>query len=206
MATKKELLSLLAIVIAVMLWSWINPYDRLTWWLETAPVFIALPILFATRNNFPLTRLVYYLIAIHALILVVGAHYTYARVPIGFWLQDILEFSRNPYDRIGHLAQGFIPALVAREIMLRHKVVRTGPWLFFLVVCFCLAFSAFYELIEWWAAVFGGDGSIEFLGTQGDVWDSQWDMFLALIGAITALIFMSGIQDRQILQVENANN
>jgi putative membrane protein len=205
-ATKKELLSLLAIVVAVMLWSWINPYDRLTWWLETAPVLIALPILFATRNNFPLTRLVYYLIAIHAVILVVGAHYTYARVPIGYWLQDLLEFSRNPYDRIGHLAQGFIPAMVAREIMLRHKVVRTGPWLFFLVVCFCLAFSAFYELIEWWAAVFGGDGSIEFLGTQGDVWDSQWDMFLALIGAITALIFMSGIQDGQILQVENANN
>lgn len=206
MATKKELLGLLAIVIAVMLWSWIKPYDRLTWWLETAPVFIALPILFVTRNNFPLTRLVYYLVAIHAVILVIGAHYTYARVPIGFWLQDLLEFSRNPYDRIGHLAQGFIPALVAREIMLRHKVVRTGPWLFFLVVCFCLAFSAFYELIEWWAAVFGGDGSIEFLGTQGDVWDSQWDMFLALIGAITALIFMSGIQDRQILLVENAHN
>ena len=206
MATKKELLSLLAIVAAVTLWSWINPYDRLTWWLETAPVLIALPILFATRTNFPLTRLVYYLIAIHALILVVGAHYTYARVPIGFWLQDVLNFSRNPYDRIGHLAQGFIPAMVAREIMLRHQVVRSGRWLFFLVVSFCLAFSAFYELIEWWAALIGGDGSIEFLGTQGDVWDSQWDMFLALIGAISALTLLSGIQDRQIRLVENVRN
>lgn len=206
MATNKELIGLLAIVIAVTLWSWVSPYDRLTWWLEAAPVLIALPILFATRHNFPLTRLVYYLIAIHALILVVGAHYTYARAPIGFWLQDLLGFSRNPYDRIGHLAQGFIPALVAREIMLRHKAVRTGPWLFFLVVCFCLAFSAFYELIEWWVAVFGGDGSVEFLGTQGDIWDAQWDMFLALIGAVTALIFMSRIQDRQLPLVENVRN
>lgn len=205
MATKKELLTLLAIVLAATLWSWVSPYDRLTWWMETAPVLIALPILLATRNNFPLTRLVYYLIALHCLILVVGAHYTYARVPLGFWLQDLLDFSRNPYDRIGHIAQGFIPAMVAREIMLWHQVVRTAPWLFFLVVCFCLAFSAFYELIEWWAAVLAGDGSIEFLGTQGDVWDAQWDMMLALIGAITALISMSGIQDRQIRQIENAN-
>lgn len=204
MATNRELLTLLAIVLAVTLWSWFSPYDRLIWWMEAAPVLIALPILLATRNNFPLTRLVYYLIAIHGLLLVVGAHYTYARVPLGFWLADLLDFSRNPYDRLGHLAQGFIPAMVAREIMLRNKVVRRGPWLFFLVVCFCLALSAFYELIEWWAAVLGGDGSIEFLGTQGDVWDSQWDMMLALIGAITALISMAGIQDRQMGEVENA--
>lgn len=203
MATNRELLALLAVVIGVTLWSWIDPHDRLTWWLETAPVLIALPILWVTRNQFPLTRLVYYLIALHAVILVVGAHYTYARVPFGFWLQDMLEFSRNPYDRIGHLAQGFIPALVAREIMLRHQVVRSGRWLFFLVICFCLAFSAFYELIEWWAALIGGDGSVEFLGTQGDVWDAQWDMFLALIGAISALTFMSGLQDRQIRRVIN---
>ncbi len=205
MATKAELLTLLGIIIAVTAWSWINPYDRLTWWLEAAPVLIALPVLLATRAGFPLTRLVYYLIAIHALVLVVGAHYTYARVPLGFWLQDILEFSRNPYDRIGHIAQGFIPAMVAREIFLRHKVLRRGPWLFFLVVCFCLAFSAFYELIEWWAAVFGGDGSVEFLGTQGDVWDSQWDMFLALLGAISALILVSGIQDRQLSAIEKVD-
>ena len=206
MATKRELLSLLSVVFAVMLWSWVEPYDRLTWWMEAMPVIIALPILFTTRSSFPLTRLVYYLITIHALILIVGAHYTYARVPIGFVLQDLLEFSRNPYDRVGHIAQGFIPALVAREIMLRKKVVRSGRWLAFLVVCFCLAFSAFYELIEWWAAVFGGDGSVEFLGTQGDVWDSQWDMFLALIGAITALILMSKTQDRQINLIENTQN
>lgn len=204
MATDRELLVLLMSVIATTIWSWIEPFDRLTWWMEAIPVLIALPILLATRARFPLTRLVYYLIAIHAIVLVVGAHYTYARVPIGFWLQEILDFSRNPYDRIGHIAQGFIPAIVARELLLRHKVVRRGPWLFFLVVCFCLAFSAFYELVEWWAAVFGGDGSIEFLGVQGDVWDAQWDMMLALIGAITALVLMRGVHDRQLLIVDNS--
>ncbi len=205
MATNRELLVLMAVVVATTVWSWINPFGRLIWWMEAVPVIIALPVLLATRANFPLTRLVYYLIAMHALILVVGAHYTYARVPLGFWLQDMLEFSRNPYDRIGHIAQGFIPAMVAREIMLRHRVVRRGPWLFFLVVCFCLAFSAFYELIEWWAAVFGGDGSVEFLGTQGDVWDSQWDMFLALIGAISALALLSRVQDRQLRIIEKVS-
>ena len=196
----------MAVVVAITIWSWIDPYDRITWWMEAVPVLIVLPLLIATRSNFPLTRLVYYLITIQALILLVGAHYTYAHVPLGFWLQDMLEFSRNPYDRIGHIAQGFIPAMVAREIMVRHQVVRSGRWLFFLVVCFCLAFSACYELVEWWAALIGGDGSIEFLGTQGDVWDSQWDMFLALIGAISALILLSSIQDRQIRLVENVRN
>ena len=206
MATNRELLVLLAVVVATTIWSWIEPFDRLTWWMEAIPVFIALPILMVIRVRFPLTRLVYYLIAIHAIVLVVGAHYTYARVPIGFWLQEILDFSRNPYDRIGHIAQGFIPAIVARELMIRHKVVSSRSWLFFLVVCFCLAFSAFYELVEWWAAIFGGDGSIEFLGVQGDVWDAQWDMMLALLGAITALVLMSSIHDRQLRLVENNND
>lgn len=205
MATNRELLILLVIVVASTTWSWIKPYDCLTWWMEAAPVLIALPVLFATRTNFPLTRLAYYLITIHALVLVVGAHYTYARVPLGFWLQDLLEFSRNPYDRIGHIAQGFIPAIVAREIMLRRQVVGRGSWLFFLVVCFCLAFSAFYELIEWWAATLGGDGSLDFLGTQGDVWDAQWDMFMALLGSTTALVLMSNIHDRQLSIVETIN-
>lgn len=204
MATTKELLILLAILAAITIWSWIEPYDRLTWWMESLPVFIGLVVLQATRSRFPLTRLVYYLLFCHAVLLLVGGHYTYSRVPMGFWLQEAFEFSRNPYDRLGHIAQGFVPALVAREVFLRNKVLKRGGWLFFLVVCFCLAFSAFYELVEWWAAVIGGDGSMEFLGVQGDVWDAQWDMLFALLGAIAALILMSGIQDRQISRVEKA--
>ena len=197
MANTKELVVLLILLLVVMLWSWVTPYDRVTWWLEAIPVIIALPVLWHTRESFPLTRISYYLIFIHAIILVVGAHYTYARVPLGFWMQDWFDFSRNHYDRIGHLAQGFIPAILAREILWRKKVLNRGDhssssahrgsgWLFFLVTCFCLAFSAFYELIEWWTAVIGGDGSLDFLGTQGDVWDAQWDMMLALIGAMAS--------------------
>ncbi|MCL4147646.1 UNVERIFIED_CONTAM: hypothetical protein GTU68_064786 [Idotea baltica] len=184
-----------------MIWSWINPYDRLTWWLEAIPVIIALPLLFYTRNSFPLTRISYYLIFVHAVILVVGAHYTYARVPLGFLIQDWFDFSRNHYDRIGHLAQGFVPAILAREILWRKQQGKGKAWLFFLVTCFCLAFSAFYELIEWWSAVIGGDGSVEFLGTQGDVWDAQWDMMLALIGAISAQLLLGGVHHRQMLKV-----
>jgi len=190
-----------------MVWSWINPYDRPTWWLEAIPVIIALPLLFYTRESFPLTRISYYLICVHSIILVVGAHYTYARVPLGFWMQDWFEFSRNHYDRIGHLAQGFIPAILAREILWRKQVlnlanISTGSrWLFFLTTCFCLAFSAFYELLEWWSAVIGGDGSVEFLGTQGDVWDAQWDMMLALIGAVVAQLLLSKMHHRQMVQV-----
>jgi putative membrane protein len=202
LAKNRELLVLLALLVAGTTWSWIEPFDRLTWWLEALPVLIATPVLIVTRNRFPLTRLVYYLIFMHALILLLGAHYTYARVPLGFWLQDLLEFSRNPYDRIGHIAQGFVPAMVAREIFIRHQIIRSRAWLFFLVVCFCLAFSAFYELIEWWVAVVGGDGSVEFLGTQGDVWDAQWDMMLALLGAIAALTLLGRTQDRQLAGVD----
>ncbi|MDX2348881.1 MAG: DUF2238 domain-containing protein [Porticoccus sp.] len=212
MANTKELVVLLILFLVVMLWSWVTPYDRATWWLEAIPVIIALPILWYTRESFPLTRISYYLIFIHAIILVVGAHYTYARVPLGFWMQDWFDFSRNHYDRIGHLAQGFIPAILAREILWRKKVLnrgdhslssahRGGGWLFFLVTCFCLAFSAFYELIEWWSAVIGGDGSLEFLGTQGDVWDAQWDMMLALIGAMASQWLLGRWHHRQMLIV-----
>ncbi len=212
MANNKELLALLVLIFATIIWSWINPYDRPTWWLEAIPAIIALPLLFYTRNSFPLTRISYYLIFIHAVILVVGAHYTYARVPLGFLIQDWFDFSRNHYDRIGHLAQGFVPAILAREILWRKQVINIvsssdgvvlqgKAWLFFLVTCFCLAFSAFYELIEWWSAVIGGDGSMEFLGTQGDVWDAQWDMMLALIGAISAQLLLAGLHHRQMVQV-----
>ena len=198
MAGKRELWVLLVAMLAVVLWSWVNPYDRATWWMEALPVLIGIVLLIATRERFPLTRLLYYLLFIHGVILVVGAHYTYARVPVGFWLQDLFGFERNPYDRIGHLAQGFIPAILAREILIRNAVIKSAGWLFFLVVCICLAFSAFYELLEWLAAVVGGDGSVEFLGTQGDVWDAQWDMLHALIGALIAQFLLSGLLQRQI--------
>lgn len=198
MIKKVELYILLIAIATVLLWSWFNPYDRATWWMEALPVLIGVVVLIATRRHFPLTRLLYYLLFIHGIILVVGAHYSYARVPVGFWLQELLGLERNPYDRIGHLAQGFIPAILAREILIRNAVVKSASWLFFLVTCICLAFSAFYELVEWWAAVIGGDGSIEFLGTQGDVWDAQWDMLHALVGALVAQFLLSGLLQQQI--------
>lgn len=212
MANNKELVVLLIALVAVMVWSWVEPYDRATWWLEALPVIIALPVLWYTRTSFPLTRLSYYLVFVHAIILVVGAHYSYARVPLGLWMQDWFEFSRNNYDRIGHLAQGFIPAILAREILWRKQVLniayddplsdrRASGWLFFLATCFCLAFSAFYELLEWWTAVIGGDGTLDFLGTQGDVWDAQWDMMLALIGAVSAQLLLGKWHYRQMLAV-----
>ena len=182
--------------------SGIAPYDRLTWFMEVLPVLIAAPILVATRSRLPLTSLVYVLIAIHGLILIYGGAYTYARVPAGFWLQELLGFERNPYDRIGHLAQGFVPAMVARELLLRVFRIEGRKTVFFLVVCIALAISAFYELIEWWAAVAIGAGADEFLGTQGDVWDTQWDMFLALTGAILALLVLGRWHDRQMMLLE----
>lgn len=201
MISTRELLVLLALLATATIISCIEPFDRLTWWLESLPVFIGLPILWATRQRLPLTRLVYYLLFVHALLLLLGAHYTYARVPLGFWMQDWFDFSRNNYDRLGHIAQGFVPALVARELFVRLNIVNGRAWRAFLVVCFCLAFSAFYELIEWWAAVVGGDGSIEFLGVQGDVWDAQWDMMLALAGAIAALLLLGAYHDKQIARL-----
>ncbi len=178
--------------------SGIAPYDRGTWLLEVGPVIIAAPILVATHRRFPLTSILYLLICIHALVLIQGGAYTYARVPLGFWLQDLLDLERNPYDRLGHFMQGFVPALIAREIFIRGGFVSGRKMLVFLSLCVPLAFSAFYELLEWWTALAFGEGAVDFLGTQGDPWDTQADMFLALIGAATALALLSRLQDRQI--------
>ncbi len=199
--SRRALFALGAVAIVGLVLSGIGPEDRLTWWLEVAPVIIALPLLAATMRRFPLTWLCYALIAVHAAILMLGSHYTYAKVPLGYWLQDLFEFSRNPYDRIGHFAQGFVPAIVARELLLRHTPLRRGGWLFTIVAGLCLAISACYEFIEWWSALIGGGSAEAFLGTQGDVWDTQWDMFLALCGAIGAQLLLAGVHDRALAQL-----
>ena len=181
--------------------SGVGPKDRATWWMEVAPVLIALPILFATRRRFPLTPLLYGLVAVHACVLSLGGHYTYAEVPLGFWVRDALGLARNHYDRLGHLMQGFVPALVARELLLRTSPLRPGRWLFTLVTAVALAISALYEFVEWWAAVLLGQGADAFLGTQGDPWDTQWDMFLAFVGAMLAQALLSRLQDRQLARL-----
>ena len=193
----QEQLVLLSLVLISLCVSAIQPFDRLTWLLEVLPVVIAVPLLLSTYKRFPLTPLLYRLIFVHSLILILGGHYTYARVPAGAWVQQAFDLSRNNYDRLGHFAQGFIPAMIAREILLRTTPVRPGKWLFFLVVCICLALSAFYEFIEWWSALIMGQAADDFLGTQGDPWDTQWDMFLAFSGAIIAQLLLSRRQDRE---------
>ena len=190
--------ALLALVLLALALSGIGPRDRLTWLLEVSPVLIGAPILVFTWRRFPLTPLTCSLLALHALILVVGGHWTYAEVPLGFELRDLLHLDRNPYDRIGHFAQGFVPAILAREILVRTSPLRPGGWLFFLVTCVCLAFSAFYELIEWMAALFSVEASESFLGTQGYAWDTQSDMAWAMFGAILALLLLSRVHDRQL--------
>jgi putative membrane protein len=202
MPTPRLLIILALIVATALIASGISPADRLTWWLEVAPVLIAAPLLAATWGRFPLTPMLYVLIAFHSLVLILGARYTYSHVPLGFWIQDLLELARNPYDKIGHLAQGFVPALIAREILLRGGFVNGRRMLGFLVVCVALAISASYELIEWWAALLMGQGAHEFLGTQGDEWDAQADMFFALIGAVLALLTLGRLHDRQIAALE----
>jgi len=197
-ASRTELRALFLVGAAIFVWSGINPHDRTTWILEVFPIVLAVPVLFATRNRFPLTPLVYRLIFVHALILMVGGHYTYARVPLGFWVQHVFGLARNHYDRLGHLAQGFIPAIITREILLRTSPLQRGKWLFVITTAICLAISACYEFIEWWSAVLGGSAATDFLGTQGDVWDTQWDMFLALIGAIAGQLTLSRVHDRQL--------
>jgi len=164
------------------------------------------PIQLATRRRFPLTGLAYALIFVHACILMLGGHYTYARVPLGFWMQDLFHFSRNHYDRIGHFAQGFVPAIVGREILIRSTPLRPGKWLFFLVCCVCLAISACYEFVEWWSALIGGAAATDFLGTQGDPWDTQWDMLMALVGAIAAQVLLSRLHDRRISDIPPPEN
>lgn len=198
-----------AAVLALLLWSGIRPYERGTWLMEVAPVLIALPLLLATHRRFPLTPLLYGLIALHMAVLILGGHYTYARVPLSHWMQQWFGFERNHYDRIGHLMQGFVPAIVARELLLRltplaQPEMRSG-WLFTLVTAVCLAISALYELIEWGAAEALGGGADEFLGTQGDPFDTQKDMFCAWLGAMAAQWLLARRHDRQLraLTVQN---
>lgn len=194
-------LTLLGLVGLALMASALAPYDRATWWMEVAPVLIVAPLLVATHRRFPLTTLLQVLIAAHALVLIVGGSWTYARVPVGFWLQDVLALDRNPYDRIGHFMQGFVPAIAAREILLRQRVLRAGGWLFFVVICICLAISAAYELVEWGAAVALGQGAEAFLGTQGDPWDTQSDMAMALLGAVLAQLLIGGWHGRQLARL-----
>lgn len=189
-------------LVALLALSGVHPYDRATWLMEVLPVIIALPVMWTSYRRFPLTTLLYACIFLHALVLMTGGAYTYARVPLGFHLADLLGLSRNPYDKIGHFFQGFVPALVAREILIRGQYVRGRKILAFIVVCVVLAISAAYELIEWAAALALGQGADEFLGTQGDPWDTQSDMFFALIGAVTALLLFTRIHDRQIRRIE----
>lgn len=195
---RRVLAAVMVIWIAGLIASGIAPHDRVTWVLEAAPVMIAMPLLLATRGRFPFTALTYVLICIHGLILMLGAAYTYAQVPAGNWVQEWLGLARNPYDRLGHFAQGFIPAIIAREILIRTFRFAPGRFLFFVVTCIALALSAFYELIEWWAALALGQGADHFLGTQGDEWDTQWDMFLALVGAVASQLLFARLHDREI--------
>ena len=194
-------MALLIVVLVVLVWSGIQPADRFTWLMEVFPVLIAVPLLLATYRRFRFTPLVYTLMAIHACILMLGGKYTYAQVPLGFWMERSFGFARNHYDRIGHFAQGFVPALIGREILVRLSPLRGSRWLPFVVLAFCMAISAFYEFIEWWVAIATGEAATAFLATQGDIWDTQWDMFLAFIGAILAQLLLSRWQDRQLVSM-----
>lgn len=188
----------IVIFVAVLAWSGTGPHDYPTWWLEVTPALVGAGILWATRNRFPLTRMTYILILIHCIILMIGGHYTYAEVPIGEWLREAFDQSRNNYDKLGHFAQGFIPAIVARELLIRLQVVTRPGWRGFLIVCLCLAISAFYELIEWWVALLSAEAADAFLGTQGYTWDTQSDMAWALFGAVAALVLLGSWHDRQL--------
>ncbi|MHB1332600.1 MAG: DUF2238 domain-containing protein [Sulfuriferula sp.] len=196
---------LLIVTLGILLWSGIHPHDYFTWLLEVAPVLIALPLLIATRKTFPLTPLVYVLIMLHCAILMVGGHYTYAQVPLFNWLRDTFDLARNHYDRVGHFAQGLVPALLAREILLRRTLLQPGKMLFFLVVSVSLAISASYELIEWGVAEASGSDAVAFLATQGDIWDTQKDMAMALIGSILGQLGLARRQDRQLAFLTDTN-
>ena len=193
----------LLIYFIIFIWSAISPVEYFTWFLEVLPAVIGLGVLILTYKKFKLTNLAYVLILVHCIILMVGGHYTYAKVPLFDWIRDYLELERNNYDKVGHLAQGFIPAIVAREILVRKSVVNGKKWLSFMVVCFCLASSALYELIEWWVAELTGESAEAFLGTQGYVWDTQSDMALALLGALLALVLLSKIHDQQLQAIDS---
>jgi putative membrane protein len=201
MAHQTTIRVLLSSVLAALLWSGISPHDRFTWFLEVVPAIVGLIVLAATYHRFTFTTLAYALLAGHAVILMVGGHYTYAEVPLFNWIRDAFGLARNDYDRLGHFVQGFVPAIIAREVLLRTSPLRRGGWLFFLVLCVCLAISASYELFEWSVAALTGTAADSFLGTQGDPWDTQKDMAMALIGAVTALLTLSQTHDR-VLQRE----
>jgi putative membrane protein len=194
--TKRLVMAAAALLTLLAVSGW-HPYDRATWWMEVAPIFIALPVLGLTYRRYPLTTVLYVCIFVHAAVLMLGGAHTYARVPLGYWIQGVFDLGRNPYDKIGHFMQGFVPALAAREILVRGGYVRGRRMLAFLVVCIVLAISATYEFVEWGAALALGQGAEAFLGTQGDVWDTQSDMFFALIGGLAALVFFSRLHDRQ---------
>ena len=198
---KREPSLLLAIALAALAVSGIGPKDRFTWLLEVAPVLIGAPLLVATARRFPMTPLLYRLLLLHALVLVLGGHYTYAEVPLGEWAKEAFGFARNHYDRLGHLTQGFVPAILSREILLRRSPLAPGGWLVVLVTAVCLSFSALYELVEWGTALATGAAADAFLGTQGDPWDTQWDMFLALCGALLAQALLSRLHDRQLARL-----
>lgn len=195
---------LVALVVLMLVVSGMSPLERWTWALEVFPVVLALPILLVTSKRLPLTSLACILLTIHAGILCLGGHYTYAKVPIGLWVQEAFHLSRNHYDRLGHLAQGFVPAIVAREVLLRCTPLRRGRWLFFLVLCVCLAISAAYEILEWGVAVWWHEGASAFLGTQGDEWDTQWDMMLAGVGSASSQVALASLHDRQLAKFGDA--
>ena len=194
----KLIFAWLGIFLLVLAWSAWQPYDYLTWWLEVLPALLALLVLAATRKRFPLTALAYWLVLLHCLVLMVGGHYTYAEVPLGDWVMEWTGGQRNNYDKLGHFMQGFVPAIIAREILIRNHVLSRRGWLSFIVVSICLAISAFYELVEWWVALLSSEAADSFLGTQGYVWDTQSDMGYALIGAVAALMLLSRLHDRQL--------
>lgn len=198
---EKHILILLAIFFFVLLWSAIRPFDYLTWWLEVLPALLGVWVLWMIYPRYKFSLLVYYLVLIHSVILMIGGHYTYARMPLFDELKDWFELSRNHYDRLGHLAQGFFPAIIAREVLLRQTPLKPGKWLFVLVVSVCLAISAMYELFEWWSAVLGGASTNDFLGSQGDIWDAQWDMFLALVGSIASLLILGKFHDKSLKEM-----
>jgi putative membrane protein len=195
---RRERIALVLGVLGALLLSGVSPHDRLTWFMEVVWVLVGLPLVIACWPRFPLTRLLGWLLALHALVLIYGGAYTYALTPLGLWLQEALELSRNHYDRFGHLLQGFVPAILARELLRRRAPLPAGGWLSYLCVAAALSFSAFFEMIEWWAALIWGGAAEAFLATQGDVWDTQWDMFCALLGACLSLALLSRLHERQL--------
>lgn len=196
----------IAIFVIVLAWSGVAPKDYLTWIMEVLPAVVGAAVLWYTRERFPLTSLTYVLILIHCIILMVGGHYTYPEVPFGDWVRDLFDHSRNNYDKLGHFAQGFVPAIIAREVVIRLLVFNSKRWRDFFIVCLCLAISAFYELIEWWVALLTGEGAHAFLGTQGYLWDTQSDMGMALLGAVLALLILGRLHDRQLQAAGFVNN